>query len=281
MESAQEKTFTTSDGVQLSYLEAGQGTPLVMIHGWSQSAIQWKHQIDALSAQYHVIAVDLRGHGASAKPAYGYKIHRLSKDIHELLAALDLKGAVLMGHSMGCTVIWGYVELFGNERLSKLILVDESPFLTSNPGWSAQELEDSGELFDPAAVTGTANALAGADGDAVTRGFIGGMVTKACPPDVLEWMIQQNFKMPRAHAATLLYNHCHQDWRDLIPRITLPALVITGRVSLVPWKSNAWIAGQIPGAKLVVFEEAEGGQHFMFVENPEKFNAEVSAFIDG
>jgi pimeloyl-ACP methyl ester carboxylesterase len=67
--------------------------------------------------------------------------------------------------------------------------------------------------------------------------------------------------------------------RDVIPRIALPTLVVGGRVSLVPWKSVAWTATQIPGARLEIFEEEEGGQHFMFVENPEKFNRLLVEFI--
>jgi pimeloyl-ACP methyl ester carboxylesterase len=59
----------------------------------------------------------------------------------------------------------------------------------------------------------------------------------------------------------------------------LPTLVIGGRVSLIPWKSLAWIAKQIPGAQLEIFEENEGGSHFMFVENPTKFNQIVSKFV--
>ena len=51
------------------------------------------------------------------------------------------------------------------------------------------------------------------------------------------------------------------------------------RVSLIPWKSIAWIAKQIPGAQLEIFEENEGGSHFMFVENPTKFNQIVSKFV--
>jgi hypothetical protein len=56
-------------------------------------------------------------------------------------------------------------------------------------------------------VSDTANALAGPDSEAVTRGFIGGMLTAACPVAVQEWIIQRKFRMPRAHAATLRYNH--------------------------------------------------------------------------
>jgi len=80
-------------------------------------------------------------------------------------------------------------------------------------------------------------------------------------------------------AATLFLNHGCQDWRDIIPRITLPTLVIAGRGSPAPWKSIAWTANQIPGAQLEIFEENEGGSHFMFVENATKFNQIVSTFV--
>jgi pimeloyl-ACP methyl ester carboxylesterase len=105
------------------------------------------------------------------------------------------------------------------------------------------------------------------------------MVTSAMPKEQLEWMIDCNLKFPRGHSAALIYNHCHQDWRDVMPRIKVPTLYIGGRVSLVPWKSVAWSASVTPGARLEIFEEAEGGQHFMFVENPTKFNRILAEFI--
>jgi non-heme chloroperoxidase len=69
------------------------------------------------------------------------------------------------------------------------------------------------------------------------------------------------------------------DWRDLVPRIKLPTLIISGRASAVPWKSQEWIHRQIQGSQFEVFEEAEGGKHFMFVENPEKFNRLVMEYL--
>lgn len=273
------KHVTTNDGVRLHYLEAGSGKTLVLVHGWSQSAEQFRYQIDALSQNYRVIALDQRGHGESDKPEYGYSIARLATDLHDVLHTLDLHDVTLLGHSMGCSVIWCYWDLFGADHLAKIALIDEPPFLTSNPHWSQAELDQAGAIFTPTSVTDTANALAGPEGDATTRGFIGNMLTSACPEDVKEWIIQRNFRMPRRHAATLLYNHCHQDWRMVIPRISLPTLVVGGRVSLVPWKSVEWTAQQIAGAQLEIFEESEGGQHFMFVENPEKFNRILAEFI--
>jgi non-heme chloroperoxidase len=273
------KHVHTSDGVSLHYLEAGSGPTLLMIHGWSQSAIQWKHQIAELSKHYRVIALDQRGHGDSQKPKHGLKIHRLAKDVHDVLNALELNDVTLLGHSMGCSVIWAYWELFGNDHLKQLILADEPPFLTFDPTWSATVLEQAGAIFPPQGVLDTCNALAGPDGEATTRGFIGNMVTANIAAEDKEFILERNFKMSRQDAATLFYNHCAQDWRDQIPRINIPTLVIGGRVSLVPWKSMEWTAEQIPGAKLELFEEAEGGQHFMFIENPGKFNQIVREFM--
>ena len=95
------KYFKTSDGVNLHYLEAGSGPLIVMIPGWSQSAEQFKYQIDALSDRYHCIAIDMRGHGESEKVEFGYKIQRLAKDLHEFLVGLDLAKVALFGNSMG------------------------------------------------------------------------------------------------------------------------------------------------------------------------------------
>jgi len=112
---SKEGSFTTSDGVRLHYIEAGTGDVLVMIPGWSQTAAQFKHQIAGLSDRYRVIALDMRGHGDSDKPTHGYRIHRLSADVHEFIVANNLKNVTLAGHSMGCSVIWGYWELFGRD----------------------------------------------------------------------------------------------------------------------------------------------------------------------
>ncbi len=271
--------ITVSDGVRLNCIEAGSGRPLVLVPGWSQTAEQFKHQIEGLSGRYRVIALDMRGHGDSDKPAHGYRIQRLAKDVWDVLRALNLGDAAILGHSMGCSVLWCYFDLFGADRIGKFIFCDEPPFLTSNPAWSAQTLAEAGAVFSPETATATANALAGPDGVATTTGFIGGMVTKAMPPEQLQWMIDCNLKLPRAHAATLIYNHCHQDWRDVMARIDVPSLYIGGRVSLVPWTSVQWAAAQTPGARVEIFEEADGGAHFMFVENAPKFNALLADFI--
>jgi pimeloyl-ACP methyl ester carboxylesterase len=85
--------------------------------------------------------------------------------------------------------------------------------------------------------------------------------------------------MPRRHAAALMLDHATRDWRDVIARIRLPTLVVGARQSVFPAESQAWIAAQIPGARLEIFEVADGGSHFMCMENAPRFNALVRAFV--
>jgi pimeloyl-ACP methyl ester carboxylesterase len=270
---------TTSDGVNLAYIEAGSGPVILMIPGWSQTAEQFKYQLAGLSDRYRVIAVDMRGHGASDKPDHGYKISRLAKDVHDLIEAMDLQDVNILGHSMGSSVIWNYYDLYGPERLAKVLLIDQMPMITSNPAWSEEELANAGSIFTPQSLDETINALAGPDGVETTQGFVRAMVTKNLAEDEKAWIIERNLTMPRQHAATLLYNHSTQDWRDLIPRIDAPTLVVGGRVSVVPWRSQQWVADQVKGARLEIFEEAEGGNHFMFIEGHDKFNDIVADFV--
>ena len=122
-------------------------------------------------------------------------------------------------------------------------------------------------------------SLRGNEAEQLTRQIIDGVLTRHATSEVREWMVRCNLKMPRDFAATLLYNSNHTDWRDLIPRINLPALIISGRASFIPWKSQEWIHRQIKGSQFEVFEEPEGGQHFMFIENPEKFNRLVMEYL--
>jgi pimeloyl-ACP methyl ester carboxylesterase len=271
--------FTTNDGYRLHYIEAGSGKPLVMIPGWSQTAAQFKHQIEGLSDRYRVIALDMRGHGESEKPSHGYRIHRLSKDVYDFLVANGLNNVTLAGHSMGCSVIWGYWELFGKERVSKLILIDQMPMISVNPIWGEQEKVDSGAILDKDALWGVPNALAGTEGVKTTEGFIGGMFTKAYPREMVDWVIKQNLKFPRPYAARLLFDHATNDWRDVLPLIDVPTLIVGGKTSLVGWRSQEWMSTQIPNSRVEIFEEPEGGNHFMFMENPEKFNRLVREFM--
>lgn len=272
---------TTNDGVRIHYLEAGSGAPLVLVPGWSQTALEWKHQLDGFGQHHHVYALDMRGHGQSDKPDHGYRIARLAADLHDFLGAMKLDGVVVDGHSMGCSVIWSYLEQFGPEHLSKLVLTDQMAAIVANPAWSEQERKDAGSILNADQVLPLLNALAGPDGGKTTVSFLHTMFAKDYPQGDFDWALAQNLQMPRQAAADLLYDHAFKDWRDVIRHVSLPTLVIGAKESNVPWTGMVWIGSAIKGAKTVIFEGNEGGHHFMFLENPTKYNAAVETFLAG
>ena len=276
----QKTTVTVNDGTRLNVLQAGSGKTLVLIPGWSQTAEQFKFQIEGLADRYRVIAVDMRGHGDSDKPGHGYRISRLAKDVHDVLGQLELKDVTILGHSMGCSVLWCHHDLFGPQRIARYVFCDQASFLTTDPAWTPQQVADYGPIFTPDSVTATAAALAGPDGVPTTSGFLKAMVTESMPADQFQWIVDMNLKMPRKAAAELLYDHCHRDWRDVLPRIKVPSLFIGGKASLVPHTCVAWESTQVPGAQLSIFSESELGSHFMFIENPAKFNALLAQFME-
>ncbi|AUX40926.1 hydrolase [Sorangium cellulosum] len=273
------RSFTTSDGVTLNYLEAGRGKPLLLLPGWSQSAALYESQIRAFARHYHVFVLDWRGHGESDKPAHGYRMARFSRDLYEFLRGLGLKNVTALGHSMGCGTLYSYWSNYGGRFLDRLILVDVGPAMTVWPDWSEEERIEAGALFTPEALYTTAAALRGPDGIATTQGLVASLFSPDYPADRLAAVVEENLKLPREYAAKLLVDQAAQDWRDTIPLIDVPALVIGGEASIFSPISQEWVADNIPGADLILFGASEGGSHFMFLENPEKFNEDVLGWL--
>tara|TARA_B100000161_G_scaffold216769_1_gene161745 strand:+ start:358 stop:1197 length:840 start_codon:yes stop_codon:yes gene_type:complete len=267
-------------GITLSALEGGDGHPLIMIPGWSQTAAEWSLNAEAITSCRRVIALDMRGHGESDTPGHGYRVYRLAKDLHEVLESLALSAVDLMGHSMGCAVIWAYLDLYGPSKVERLVLVDQAPCMLPHADWEAEEkshygcfYEDSSGVDEFAAVVNDSTDLAS------TVELLKGLFNPCYPEDSLRMVAEENIKFPREHASELLRDTAFGDWRDVIERIELPTLVIGGETSMFPSASQQWISSKITGSRLEIFTEAEGGSHFMFLENPDLFNAKVLSFL--
>jgi pimeloyl-ACP methyl ester carboxylesterase len=221
----------------------------------------------------------MRGHGDSAKPAYGYSIQRLAKDLEDVLVALDLRDVTILGHSMGCSVLWCHFDLFGAARIARYVFCDQASFLTANPEWTPEQAANYGSIFTPDTATAFSNDVTKSDLAKDTETLLKPMVTSEMPLEQFKWIVDLNMKMPRQYAAELHYNHCHQDWRDVLPRIAKPTLFIGAKGSIFPPSCVAWEATQVPGAQLAIFENSDKGSHFMFIENPAKFNGLLAAFM--
>ena len=273
------RRLTLSDGVGLNLLEAGAGAPLLLIPGWSQTAAMFRHQLDGLSDRYRVLALDLRGHGESDKPAHGYRVSRLACDVHEVVEILGFDSLAVLGHSMGNAVLWSHFEIFGRDRFSKLIVAEQPPTLLARPSWSQETRERAGCITDGVELGQNCDSLLGPDPQAFASDFVGSMLSEKVSAADRRFIVEQNLLMPRAAAAALLQATATADWRDLIPRIDLPTLIIAGKASIVPYASQLWIQNQIQGSRLEGFAAEEGGSHFMFWENPAKFNRVVADFL--
>jgi non-heme chloroperoxidase len=132
-------TITTKDGTEIYYKDWGKGRPLVFSHGWPLSADAWEDQMIFLAARgYRCIAHDRRGHGRSSQPWDGNDMDTYADDLAELVAALDLRDAIHIGHSTGGGEVARYIGRHGTERVAKAVLISAVPPLMlkteKNPG---------------------------------------------------------------------------------------------------------------------------------------------------
>jgi non-heme chloroperoxidase len=139
-------TITTKDGTEIYYKDWGSGPPVVFSHGWPLSADAFEDQMFFLAAHgYRCIAHDRRGHGRSSQPWNGNDIDTYAEDLAALTEALDLKGAVHVGHSTGGGEVARYVARYG-KRVAKAVLISAIPPLMlktpANPAGLAIEVFD-------------------------------------------------------------------------------------------------------------------------------------------
>src|SRR4029077_5595845 len=100
--------FAEVNGTKLHYLTAGQGEPVLLLHGYAQTSHMWRPLIIELAKTHTVIAPDLRGFGQSAKPESGYEKKTMAQDVHALTEALGHRQVAVVGHDIGLMVAYAY-----------------------------------------------------------------------------------------------------------------------------------------------------------------------------
>jgi non-heme chloroperoxidase len=121
-------TTNTQDGTHIYYKDWGNGQPIVFSHGWPLSADAFEDQMFFLASRgYRCIAHDRRGHGRSSQPWNGYDYNTFADDLATLIETLDLKDAILVGHSMGGGEIARYIGRHGSKRVAKAVLIAAIP----------------------------------------------------------------------------------------------------------------------------------------------------------
>ncbi|MEU7997019.1 alpha/beta hydrolase [Micromonospora sp. NPDC049060] len=117
--------------VDLYYEDHGSGQPIVLIHGFPFNGATWEKQVGPLlAAGYRTITYDRRGFGSSAQPASGYDYDTFAADLDVLMTELDLRNAILVGHSMGTGEVTRYLGVYGSQRVDRAVLLAPlAPFL--------------------------------------------------------------------------------------------------------------------------------------------------------
>lgn len=276
---ATERFLTMSDGGRVRVVERGTGPAIVLLHGITLSAAIWHYQLPALAAAgYRVVAFDQRGHGASTVGSEGLTLLRLAADLGEVLDALDLHRAVLVGHSMGGMVALRHladdpVAARGRGRIGALALVATSanPVVGSGiPGARALVAAARPLLSRLAGVTSRLPGPSLGNGDV---GFLLARVTFGAEPSTSQVALTRDVTaaVPAKVAVALLSEIVRFDEAATLEHLDLPTTVVGGTNDLMtPLRHGRAMAAAIAGAELIILEDCG---HMVMLERPVELDA--------
>jgi pimeloyl-ACP methyl ester carboxylesterase len=258
------------EGIEMHYLEKGEGKPLIFIPGLTFSGEIFSNQIDYFSKSRHVIAIDPRSQGLSTMTLHGndYMTHGL--DLAKLIEELDLDDITLVGWSTGNLDLWSYVRQFGTGRLRAAVTIDMSPVpLSSDPkDWTEAGIEDLRQVFTQVLTTpeGTREFFS----EYATEVMLEGKAT----PDRLAYILDLSARTPYYICSALFANAVFSDFSETAEKISreIPSLMFIAR----HWApvAESYMKTRFPKTETLVM-----GGHLMFYEYPDQWNAALENFL--
>lgn len=269
-------TITVKDGTTIYYKDWGAGQPIVFSHGWPLSADDWDAQMLFFGQHgYRVIAHDRRGHGRSSQTWDGNEMDTYADDLAALFEALDLKDAIMVGHSTGGGEVARYLGRHGAKRVAKAVLMSAVPPLMlkteKNPGGLPISVFD--ELR--AGVAGERSQFY----KDITLPFYGYNRPGAKISDGLrdKWWLQAMMGGVKAHY-DCVKAFSETDFNEDLKKIDIPVFVMHGDDDqIVPIGAAGLMSAKIlKNATLKVYP---GHPHGMPATNTEEINADLLGFF--
>lgn len=270
-------TLTTRDGTTIYYKDWGAGQPVVFCHGWPLTADSWEAQMLFVASHgYRAIGHDRRGHGRSSQPWDGNDMDGYADDLAELLDALDLRDAVLVGFSTGGGEVARYIGRHGTGRVAKAALISAVPPLmvqtATNPGGLPLAVFDgirAGSLADRSQLYR----------DLAAGPFFGYNRPGAAPsPGVIDWFWHQGMMGGHRNTFECIKAFSETDFREDLKKFDVPTLILHGEDDqIVPIGAAALESAKlVPNARLVVYE---GAPHGITDTHKDRLNADLLDFL--
>jgi non-heme chloroperoxidase len=271
-------TFTTKDGTEIYYNDWGSGQPVVFSHGWPLSADAFEDQMFYLAGKgYRCIAHDRRGHGRSSQPWTGNDMDTYADDLAELVAKLNLKDAIHVGHSTGGGEVARYIGRHGTKRVAKAVLISAVPPLMlktpANPTGLPIEVfdqlragvqADRSQFFKDLSLPFFGYNRKGAKiSEGVRESF---------------WLQSMLAGFPAAYLCIKAFSETDQT--EDLKKFDIPTLIIQGDDDqIVPAAAaSALQAKLIKGAEVKIYK---GAPHGLCTTLKDDVNADLLAFIQG
>jgi non-heme chloroperoxidase len=266
----------TRDSTRLYYKEWGSGKPVVFISGWALSSEMWNYQmVDLSSRGLRCIAYDRRGHGRSDDPGQGYNYDTLADDLASLLEHLDLRGVMLVAHSMGSGELVRYLTNYGSGRIERCVLIGTAlPFplrTEDNPGgFNRSLIEKNRAMWKKDFPRWIQENAAPYFGD--------GLLNCSVSPELTEWT--QSDMLQTSHKALVECNLTliETDFRSEMREISLPTLIIHGDSDRsFPIEMSGMIVAQLlPHNQFIIYDNAP---HGLYITHMERINNDLLSFV--
>jgi non-heme chloroperoxidase len=270
---ARAEYIEVAPNVSLHITDAGEGKPIVLIHGWPLSDEMYEYQYnDFINKNIRVIGITLRGFGKSSKPysAYNYDVH--AADIKTVLIKLDIKDAVLAGFSMGGAIAIRFVSKYFGEHVCKLVLAGAAA-----PLWTQR---DDFKYNLPQSAVDDLIALNYKDRPALLSNFakIFSATETSLNKGIGDWLNMIGLSASSHATAECLIALRDTDLRPDMKKIKIPTLILHGKKDKICSFDLAeqMLAG-ISNSQLIAFEKSG---HSLFLEETDKFNAAIVKFAE-